>query len=130
MAHFAELDNFNNVLRVIVIHNDELLDDNGVESEEIGIQFCKSLYGEDTNWKQTSYNGNIRKNYAGYGYKYDISRDAFIAPQPWLSWILNQESLIWESPVPYPADGEPSAGGKSYYWDETLVNWVEIPQNI
>ena len=79
MAHFAQLDNNNIVTQVIVVANEELLD-NGVESEAKGIAFCQSLLGGD--WKQTSYNGNIRKNYAGIGYTYDASRDAFIAPNP------------------------------------------------
>lgn len=121
MAHFAQLDNLNNVLQVIVVHNNELLDENGNESEEKGIQFCKTLFGENTEWKQTSYNGTFRYNYAGYGYKYDKARDAFIAPQPFLSWILNQTSFVWESPVPYPTDG------KYYLWDESILNWVEVP---
>jgi len=84
MAHFAQLDDNNIVTQVIVVANDELLLD-GVESEVKGISFCKSLFGEDTKWKQTSYNGNIRKNYAGIGYTYDASNDYFYAPQPYPS---------------------------------------------
>lgn len=121
MAHFAQLDNFNNVLQVIVIHNNELLDENGIESEEKGIKFCKDHYGQETNWIQTSYNGKLRKNYAGYGYKYDPVRDAFIPPQPWLSWKLNLDTLLWEAPVDYPNDG------KYYAWDEVMTSWIELP---
>ena len=121
MAHFAQLDNLNNVIQVIVVHNDETHDENGIESEEKGIQFCKSIYGEHTNWVQTSYNASFRKNYAGYGFKYDVARDAFIAPQPFLSWTLNQETFQWEAPVSYPTDG------KYYFWDESILNWVEVP---
>ena len=85
MAHFAEIDsNLNNVvLRVLVIGNDDILDENGEENEAIGIAFCKSLFGEETEWKQTSYNNTFRKNYAGQGWFYDESRDAFVPPQPY-----------------------------------------------
>ena len=118
MAHFAQLDNDNKVTQVIVVANEELLLD-GIESEVKGILFCKSLFGEDTKWVQTSYNGTIRKNYAGIGYTYDADKDAFIAPQPYPSWILNTNTCKWEAPVPYPTDG------KLYFWDEELSNWVD-----
>jgi len=94
MAHFAQLDESNNVLQVIVVNNNELLD-NGIESEAKGIEFCQSLFGG--NWVQTSYNNNFRKNYAGIGYFYDESKDAFIPPKPKNgNWILNEETCIWE----------------------------------
>lgn len=80
MAHFAELDETNIVKQIIVVHNNELLDENGNESEEKGIDFCTSLFGGT--WIKTSYNGNIRKNFAGIGSTYDEVRDAFIAPKP------------------------------------------------
>ena len=80
MAHFAQLDENNVVTQVIVVANEELLLD-GVENEDKGIAFCKSLLGEDTHWVQTSYNGNIRKNYAGIGYTYDVNQDVFVAPE-------------------------------------------------
>lgn len=115
MAHFAELDSNNKVIRVVVINNNELID-NGVESEIKGINFLNSLFGS-SNWKQTSYNGNIRKNYAGVGYYYDANRDAFIAPQPFLSWILNTESCRWEAPIPCPNDG------RAYIWNEHTLSW-------
>ena len=95
MAHFAELDANNIVLRVIVVHNNELMD-NGRESEAKGVAFCQSLFGG--NWKQTSYHANFRKNYAGIGYTYDATRDAFIAPQPDPSWVLNEDTCRWEDP--------------------------------
>ena len=117
MAHFAQLDDNNVVTQVIVVANEELLD-NGVESEAKGIAFCQSLFGG--NWKQTSYNGNIRVRYAGIGYTYDAERDAFIESQPYPSWVLNEELLIWGSPVAMPDDG------KKYYWDETTTNWIEV----
>jgi hypothetical protein len=126
MAHFAELDENNIVKQVIVVANEELLLD-GVETEARGVIFCKSLFGEDTKWKQTSYNGNIRKNYAGIGYDYDASRDAFIAPQPYPSWILNEDTCRWDAPVPYPiVDPE---NPKLYSWDEATTSWVEVELN-
>jgi len=118
MAHFAQLDDNNIVTQVIVVANEELLLD-GVESEVKGILFCKSLFGEGGVWKQTSYNGNFRKNYAGVGYKYDAGRDAFIAPQPFPSWLLNANAQ-WEAPVAMPTDG------KMYSWDEDTVSWKEF----
>jgi hypothetical protein len=91
MAHFAQLDQNNIVTQVIVVHNNELLD-NGTESESKGIDFCKSLYGTDTVWKQTSYNGTFRKNFAGIGFLYNEMRDAFIQPRPYSTWVLNTVS--------------------------------------
>ena len=117
MAHFAKLDN-NIVVSVIVISNQEIINNNGQESEQKGIEFCYNLLGGD--WKQTSYNGNFRKNYAGIGYYYDSIRDAFIPPKPFPSWILNEDTCLWDSPVPYPNDG------KMYTWNEEILNWQEI----
>lgn len=98
MAHFAELDQNNTVLRVIVVSNEMLLE-NVQESETKGIDFCKQLFGEDTVWMQTSYNGSFRKNYAGIGYTYDASRDAFIASKPeGDGWILDEETCQWRNP--------------------------------
>jgi len=120
MAHFAELDENNIVLRVIVVSNADTSDVNGVEREEIGVAFCYSLFGPSTIWKQTSYNGNFRKNYAGIGYSYDASRDAFIAPKPFPSWVLDEQTCLWDAPVDYPNDG------KVYYWDERTISWIEV----
>lgn len=120
MAHFAQLDENNVVTQVIVVANDELLLD-GVESEAKGVIFCKSLFGEDTKWVQTSYNANFRKNYAGIGFTYDKDLDAFIAPKPFNSWTLNEETAQWEAPTPYPTDG------KIYYWSEDDLTWLEVP---
>ena len=119
MAHFAELNENNIITQVIVVANEELLD-NGVESEVKGIAFCQSLFGG--NWKQTSYNGNIRKNYAGIGYTYDAGRDAFIPPKPFESWVLNEDTCRWDAPTPYPTDG------KRYRWDEPTLSWVEVTE--
>ena len=119
MAHFAQLDENNIVLQVIVVHNNELLDENGAESEDKGIAFCQTLF-PGTTWKQTSYNANMRKNYAGIGYTFDAGRDAFIPPQPYPSWVLDEATCRWDAPVPYPTDG------KQYYWDEPTTSWVEV----
>ena len=124
MAHFAQLDNLNMVTQVIVVHNNELIDQDGNESEELGIQFCKSLFGEQTKWVQTSYNGTFRKNFAGYGYNFDKARDAFIPPQPFLSWTLNQVTFQWEAPIPRPTDG------KYYAWNEETLAWDEVSVNV
>lgn len=118
MAHFAQLDDNNIVTQVIVVNNNELLDENGHESEAKGIAFCQSLFGG--NWKQTSYNGNFRKHYAGIGYIYDSARDAFISAKPFASWVLNEETCTWEAPWPRPE------GDKVYAWDEENQQWVEV----
>ena len=117
MAHFAQLNEQNIVTQVIVVANEELLE-NGTESESKGIEFCQSLFGGD--WKQTSYNGNIRKNYAGIGHTYDAQKDAFIPPKHFPSWILVEETCQWGAPIPYPDDG------KLYNWDESVVSWVQF----
>jgi hypothetical protein len=117
MAHFAELDESNIVKQVIVVHNNELLAD-GIESEVKGIQFCQSLFGG--NWVQTSYNGTIRKNFAGIGYTYDPIADHFFAPQPFLSWVLD-ENAQWQPPVPMPVKE-----GKVFVWDESTVSWINV----
>lgn len=117
MAHFAQLDDTNTVLQVIVVHNNELLDENGQESEAKGIAFCQTFLGGQ--WIQTSYNGNIRKNYASIGCTYDEQRDAFIAPQPYPSWTLNEDTCRWECPVPIPTDG-------LYDWNEELQTWEKV----
>ena len=120
MAHFAQLDNNNIVVTVIVINNNELLDQDGNEIEQKGIDFCKSLYGQDTHWVQTSYNGNFRKNYACNGGTYNKELDAFIAKKPYTSWILNTDTCKWEAPIPKPDQD------KLYIWNEEILNWVEI----
>ena len=120
MAHFAQIDENSTVTQVIVVHNNELIDGDGKESEAKGVAFCQSLFGG--NWIQTSYNRNFRKNFAGAGYLYDASRDAFIAPQPFTSWVLDETTCIWNAPVAYPQDG------KRYGWDEPTMTWLEITE--
>ena len=112
MAHFAELDENETVIRVIVVHNNES------PSEDVGVAFLNSLYGGGR-WIQTSYHGNIRKNFAGIGDQYDKNMDAFVSPQPFKSWALNSKTCRWEPPVPMPDDGN------QYQWDEQAVAWVE-----
>jgi hypothetical protein len=121
MAHFAKIGMDNIVTDVLVVANRETMDSNGIEHESIGIEFLKNLTGHQI-WVQTSYNGKIRKNYAGVGYKYDSQRDAFIPPQPYPSWTLVEETCQWISPVSMPTDG------KMYQWDETTLTWIEITQ--
>ena len=120
MAHFAKLDKDNNVIEVIVVNNIEMLTLDGSESEVMGIAFLIRWSGGYSNWKQTSYNGKIRKNFAGIGYKYDAQRDAFIPPQPFASWVLNEETCLWGAPVAYPTDGQ------MYQWDEAALAWVVV----
>lgn len=119
MAHFAKLDINGNVLEVLVVDNSKLLDPEGNEQEVLGQTFLFNLTGHRL-WKQTSYNGNIRKNYAGIGFKYDYQRDAFIPPKPFDSWSLNEQTCKWESPSVMPSDG------KQYIWNEQELKWSEI----
>jgi len=119
MAHFAKLDDNNIVTEVLVVNNQVILKTDGTESELKGKQFLNATFGQ-AKWVQTSYNGTLRKNYAGIGFTYDSVRDAFIAPQPFNSWTLNEETCRWESPVPYPTDGN------IYIWNEESLNWIEI----
>ena len=114
MAHFAKLNSDNIVTKVEVVSNDI------ATNEKAGVDFLNNLYGTNDVWKQTSYNGNIRKNYAGIGYKYDQTRDAFIAPKPFSSWTLNETTCQWEAPVAYPDDG------KRYKWNEDTTSWDEV----
>jgi hypothetical protein len=118
MAHFAKLDNDNTVLQVIVVDNNDILDENGNESEEVGINFCTQLLGGI--WKQTSYNATFRKNYAGIGFTYDAEKDAFIPPKPFSKWVLNEDTCNWEAPVAYPDDE------KRYAWNDNKGEWEEL----
>ena len=120
MAHFAKLDQNNVVLEVHVVHNNELLDQNGVEQEWKGVWFLQNWSGGYPHWKQTSYNGNFRKNYAGIGYTYDPVRDAFIPPKPYPSWILNEQTCLWGPPVAMPTDGN------QYQWNEETTSWDAV----
>ena len=132
MASFAKLNSMKEVVQVISVHNNELLD-NGIESEQKGIEFLTKLF-KHSNWKQTSYNTHggvhdnggtpFRKNHAGIGYTYDETRDAFISPKPFNSWILNEDTCIWEAPVAYPQDGN------RYKWNEQTLSWDIVEDTI
>lgn len=124
MAHYALLDENSKVVQVITG-----VDENIIQTDSDGSQvggsteawedfYASRPWFEGLTCKRTSYNGNIRKNYAGIGYTYDSQRDAFIPPKPFDSWLLNEDTCLWESPVPFPTDG------KRYLWDEDIKNWV------
>lgn len=138
MGSFVKLNNENNVIQGISLIN-EIFTVDGIENEQIAVDFLNNLYQTNNVWKQTSYNtrGGVhyqadnntpsldqskafRKNFAGIGYKYDEQRDAFIPPKPFPSWILNEDTCLWDSPLPYPNDG------KMYRWNEDILNWEEI----
>ena len=124
MAHFAKLGTGNVVETVVVVHNDV------ATTEQAGVDFLNTLYNTRDVWKQTSYNtiGGVhkldgtplRKNYAGIGYKYNQTRDAFIPKQPFNSWTLNEDTCQWEAPSAYPDDG------KKYNWNKETTSWDEI----
>lgn len=131
MAHFAELNDNNVILRIVVVDNKIITpSEQALEIEQLGINFLKELFGSKIEWKQTSYNTSKgqhahgktqnRKNYAGIGYKYDRSRNAFIAPSLYLSWVLDENTCVYEAPVSYPDDGE------DYIWDEDTLSWIRI----
>jgi hypothetical protein len=119
MAHFAKIGLNNKVIEVLLVHNNELKDSNGVEQEVNGVDFLTKLTGWAI-WKQTSYNANFRKNFASIGCIYDEDKDAFILPKPFNSWILNENTCQWEAPIPMPND---SSIDKVYSWNETIQNW-------
>ena len=133
MASFAKIGLNNKVIEVLSINNEVLKDSNGVEQEVNGIDFLTKLTGYPV-WKQTSYNTHggvhssggipLRKNHAGIGYTYDEDRDAFIPPKPFNSWVLNEDTCIWESPIPYPQDNN------QYKWNEQNQSWDLIEDNI
>jgi len=116
MAHFAKLNETNKVTDIVVIVNSVITDNKGIEQEQLGVDFMTQLYGEGS-YKQTSYSGSIRKNYALIGYEYDVTRDAFIPPKPYNSWLLNEDSCQWNAPTAMPDDG------KRYIWNEDTKTW-------
>jgi hypothetical protein len=136
MASFAKIGLNSKVIEVVSIHNNELLDANGVEQEVNGIDFLTKLTGYPV-WKQTSYNTKgglhteggtpLRKNHAGIGYTYDEDRDVFIAPKPFNSWILNETTCFWEAPVAKPTTE--LEDNQYYSWNESIVNW-ELKERI
>ena len=131
MAHFAKLDANNLVEQVIVVANQDTADGSGVETESIGVGFCQKLMGASTNWKQTSYNGNFRGNYAGIGMTYMTgqatlgvgSTDVFIGQKPYASWTVGVSTAEWYPPT-NPGDApaltsDEEAAGKRYVWNES-----------
>jgi hypothetical protein len=121
MAYFAKLGTGNIVEQVISINNTVITDSNGVEQEQLGVDFINQLYNTRDVWKQTSYNGNFRKNYAGIGYSYDQARDAFIPTKPFNSWIINEDTCNWEAPVAKPSTELEK--NQYYFWNESITNW-------
>ncbi len=124
MAHFAQLDENNIVTQVIVVDNKDITDPHtGQEDEILGIAFCKKLFGG--RWIQTSYNNKIRVRYAGIGYSYNSTLDAFVPPKPFESWILNNETANWESPIGSAPEltTEELSAGSTYHWDEENMQW-------
>ena len=123
MAHFAQLDDNNVVLQVVVVDNKDTKDANGVEKENIGIAHLEKILGGT--WKQTSYNSSFRKNFAGIGCTYDAGRDAFIGPKPFNSWVLDETTCIWGAPTPMPSDASELQPNEYYEWDEATVSWIK-----
>ena len=133
MAYFAKLGTGNIVEKVISVNNAVITDDNGIEQEQLGIDFINKLYNTNDTWKKTSYNTNggihvkggtpFRKNYAGIGFQYDLQRDAFLPPKPFNSWILNEDTCFWKAPIAYPTDG------KEYIWNEENLSWNLLDNN-
>jgi hypothetical protein len=121
LAHFARIEN-NLVTQVIVVENKDTSTPDGTEVESIGVAFCQRLFGG--NWVKTSYNGNIRKNYAGIGYTYNAGLDAFVPPKPFNSWVLNENTCQWEAPTPMPTDDN------SYMWDEENLIWQQVSEQL
>ena len=122
MAHFAKLGTGNIVEQVIVVSNDIAI------TEQAGSDFINKLYNTRDVWKQTSYNNNIRKNFAGIGYQYDQQRDAFIAPKPFNSWVLNEDTCRWEAPVAMPTTELEE--NQYYSWNEQTLSWDLVQSNI
>ena len=122
MAHFAKIDENNIVTQVVVVDNKDTSDASGVEKEHIGAAHLEKILGGT--WKQTSYNGNMRKNYAGIGYTYREDIDAFVPPQPFASWVLDSNTAQWNPPTLMPTDG------KMYSWDESTLNWIESGKGL
>jgi hypothetical protein len=122
MAHYAEIDTNDIVLRVLVVNNEQEQDEHGNDDEAKGVAYLQSLFGANTRWVRTSYHGNTRKRYAGAGMKYDAALDAFIPSQPYPSWTLNSATADWDAPTPKPVSED-----NFYTWDEATLSWVAHP---
>lgn len=121
MAHFVKLNENNQIVDSVVVNNYVLVDGEGKEIEQNGINFLKSMFGENTKWVQTSYNSNFRKQYAGVGFTYDEQNDVFIAPKPYASWLLD-ENFDWQAPIEKPDHTE----SQQCVWNEELLEWQII----
>jgi len=120
MAHFAKLGVGNIVEQVVVVHNSVITDNNGNEIEQLGVDFLNKIYNTRDVWKQTSYNKSFRGNMAAIGGTYDQQKDVFLHPKPHNSWLLNENTLLWEPPIPHPTDG------LDYIWNEQTLSWKKI----
>jgi len=125
MSHFAKIDKDNIVQGVHVVDNENLLNEQGVEEESIGVAFLDKVHGAGHTWVQTSYNHNFRKQYAGKGFTYDKTNDVFIQPQLFPSWSLDS-SFDWQPPTSMPADASGGGDGKHYFWNEDTQAWDEM----
>tara|TARA_R100001440_G_C2493906_1_gene115513 strand:+ start:473 stop:874 length:402 start_codon:yes stop_codon:yes gene_type:complete len=130
MAHFTKLGKGNIVEEVHVVNNEVITDNDGNEQEQLGVDFLNNLHKTNVVWKQTSYNGSFRKNYAGIGYTYDEERDAFIPPQPYKSWIIDEDTCTWKAPIDKPItyeknlkDNDDNPVPDKYVWNETYYRW-------
>jgi len=123
MGHFVKLDENSIVIQGVVVNNAVFDDLPFPESEPIGVKFLQDLYNDNAVWKQTSYNNNFRVRFAGLGYTYDTTLDAFIRPKPYPSWLLNITTTEWVAPVPLPTDGKP------YTWNESTQSWDPMNEN-
>ena len=130
MSHFAELDENNVVQRVLVVNNSDILDENGEEQESVGVAFLQRLFGENTIWKQTSYNNRFRHRYAGSGNIYREDLDVFIIPSPYPSWTLNETTYEWDPPIPKPDDIITETSITTYVWNEETLSWDELVEEI
>lgn len=124
MAHYAELNENNEVIYVAYMDNEIITDENGNEIDELGIQHLHTHHGEHRRWVRTSYGGNFRGKYAGLGDIYDENLDIFISPKPYPSWTLEESTGLWNPPVPYPSSSE-----HNYIWDENIIDWVKSSNN-
>jgi len=122
MAHFAQLDQKNNVVSVVVVNNNHCLNAYGEEDEIVGRNYLRLLCGEDTRWMQASYNCKFRKHFPSSGFTYDTARDSFLPPKPYPSWVLNEETCNWIAPIERPQNDNPEI---SYNWNEEEMIWEE-----
>ena len=130
MAHFAQLDDNNIVKQIVVVNNNVIKDETNTEQESLGIEFCKQLYGADTHWKQTSYNGKFRARFAVIGGYYHAESDAFMPmPKPYPSWTLNTSTHFWEPPTPHPWSIDRRSASHNYEWNEESLSWVQTGEN-